>query len=108
MALLAGCSSLGISGAGELPAEDCQELTSFPSNFDFNPWGVHEDRRISMEYIEEDAKKNDAYIGIPYYKDWKARANAYVDDQETHINVKILGGAGRARTDDPRIMSPML
>jgi hypothetical protein len=30
------------------------------------------------------------------------------DEENPHINMGIIGGAGRARTDDPRIMSPML
>ena len=78
---LAGCSSPDTSGVSELPDADCEKLTSFPSNFEFNPWGVHEERREAITYIEEDAKEKGFDVGIPYYEDWKSRANAVIDDR---------------------------
>ena len=105
ISLLAGCSSPDTSGVSELPIADCEKLTSFPGNFDFNPWGVHEERRKAITYIEEDAKEKGFDVGIPYYEDWKSRANAVIDDQI--IEVEANAGRISVELDDGDIRSAM-
>ena len=103
--LLAGCSSPDTSGVSELPDADCEQLISFPSNFEFNPWRVHEERREAITYIEEDAKEKGFDVGIPYYEDWKSRANAVIDDRI--IEVEANAGRVSVELDDGDIRSAM-
>ena len=105
MCLLAGCSSPDPSGASELPVADCEKLTSFPSNFDFNPWGVHENRRNGLQTIEEHAKDNGVDVGDPYYVEWKSRFNVQIDDRL--LQIEATAGKASVEIQEDSIKSAM-
>ena len=105
MLLLTGCSSPSTSGVSELPVDDCEKLTSFPSNFEFNPWGVHENRRNGLQTIEEHAKDNGVDVGDPYYVKWKSQFNVKIDDRL--IQIEAIAGKASVELQEDSIKSAM-
>jgi hypothetical protein len=105
MCLLGGCSSPDTSGGSELPIADCEKLISFPSNFNFNPWEIHESRRNGLQTIEEHAKEKGIDVGDPYYVEWKSRYNASIDD--LLIQIEASAGKDSVEIQDDSIKSAM-
>lgn len=105
MLLLTGCSSTNTSGASGLPVDDCEKLTSFPSNFEFNPWGVHQNRRNGLQTIEEHAKDNGVDVGDPYYVEWKSRFNIQIDDRL--LQIEAIAGKASVEIQEDSIKSAM-